>query len=143
MLDRMKNFVKVALYVRDEGGYAPIMRALKHYKLRLRTISKSPELENAAMFVQILQQESAKTLPAVDTLLEIIPSFLYEPWIHVDKLTDGALLMKKAVDSYCIGIQRAIESKSPYYTKLLGDLATREEFDNMSAVSKKLAGLLE
>ena len=62
---------------------------------------------------------------------------------NVDKLTDGALLMKKAVDSYCIGIQRAIESKSPYYTKLLGDLATREEFDNMSAVSKKLAGLLE
>ena len=79
MLDRMKNFVKVALYVHGEGGYAPIMRALKHYKLRLRTI----ELENAAMFVQILQQESAKTLPAVDTLLEIIPSFLYEPWIHV------------------------------------------------------------
>ena len=48
MLDRMKNFVKVALYVHGEGGYAPIMRALKHYKLRLRTISKSPELENAA-----------------------------------------------------------------------------------------------
>ena len=66
MLDRMKNFVKVALYVHGEGGYAPIMRALKHYKLRLRTISKSPELENAAMFVQILQQESAKTLHAVN-----------------------------------------------------------------------------
>ena len=117
---------------------APIMRALKHYKLRLRTISKSPELENAAMFVQILQQESAKTIPAVNALLEIIPAFLYEPQAHIDELTDGIPLMKKAVDSYRMGIEKAIESKSIYYTKLLGELATREELDSITAVSEKL-----
>ena len=138
MLDHMKSFLDVALYVREGGGYAPIMRALKHYKLRLRTISKSPELENAAMFVQILQQESAKTIPAVNALLEIIPAFLYEPQAHIDELTDGIPLMKKAVDSYRMGIEKALESKSIYYTKLLGELATREELDSITAVSEKL-----
>ena len=37
MLDHMKSFLDVALYVREGGGYAPIMRALKHYKLTWRS----------------------------------------------------------------------------------------------------------
>ena len=34
MLDHMKSFLDVALYVREGGGYAPIMRALKHLNQR-------------------------------------------------------------------------------------------------------------
>ena len=38
-----------------------------------------------------------------------------------------------------MGIEtNAIESKSIYYTKLLGELATREELDSITAVSEKL-----
>ena len=135
----MKSSADVALYVRDGGGYAPIMRALKHYKMRLRTVSKSPELENAAMFVQILQQEAAKTFPAVEALLAVIPDFLHNPGKHVDELADGVPLIKKAVDSYCAGIKKAMSSESAYYEKLIGDFATREELDAITAVSEKLA----
>ena len=70
-------------------------------------------------------------------LLEIIPAFLYEAGT-IDELTDGIPLMRKAVDSYRMGIERALESKSIYYTKLLGELATREELDSITAVSEKL-----
>ncbi|MDI1495807.1 MAG: hypothetical protein K8823_1115 [Cenarchaeum symbiont of Oopsacas minuta] len=128
----------VALYIRDEGGYELILRALQHYRLRLRTISKSPELESAAMFVQILQQESMKTIPSIDVLLKTIPLFLHDPSLHINKIIDDIPLIKKALDSYCSGIRKALDSKSEYYVKLLGNLATNEELENAINTSYRL-----
>jgi len=42
------------IFLKDEGGYEIVSRSLAHYKKRLRTISESPELkEAAAMFAPI------------------------------------------------------------------------------------------
>ena len=51
------------IYLKEEGGYEIILRALNHYKKRLRTISSSPELSEAPMFVQVVEQEAMKTFP--------------------------------------------------------------------------------
>jgi len=34
-----------AIYLKDEGGYEIVLKSLRHYKNRLKTISNSPELK--------------------------------------------------------------------------------------------------
>ena len=39
------------IYLKEEGGYEIILRSLIHYKKRLMTVDKSPEIkDSAAMF---------------------------------------------------------------------------------------------
>ena len=57
------------IYLRDEGGYEIVLRALHHYKNRLITIDKSPEIkDSAAMFGGILKQAAMKTIPKIDEI---------------------------------------------------------------------------
>ena len=43
-----------AIYLKEEGGYEIILRSLVHYKKRLMTIGKSPEIKDSAgMFGEI------------------------------------------------------------------------------------------
>ena len=45
------------IYLKEEGGYDIILRSLNHYKKRLMTVDKSPEIkDSAAMFGGILKQ---------------------------------------------------------------------------------------
>jgi len=37
-----------AIYLKDEGGYEIVLKSLRHYKNRLKTIGNSPELKDAA-----------------------------------------------------------------------------------------------
>ena len=37
-----------AIYLIDEGGYEIILKSLRHYKNRLKTMGSSPEIKNAA-----------------------------------------------------------------------------------------------
>ena len=54
------------IFLKDEGGYEIVLRSLAHYKKRLRTISESPELkEAAAMFAPILVSQAQKRYPMV------------------------------------------------------------------------------
>ena len=49
------------IYLKDEGGYEIILRSLIHYKKRLMTIDKSPEIkDSAAMFGGILIMAAKK-----------------------------------------------------------------------------------
>ena len=51
------------IFLKDEGGYEIVLRSLAHYKKRLRTISESPELkEAAAMFAPILVSQAQKKI---------------------------------------------------------------------------------
>ena len=54
--------------------------------------------------------------------------------------TDGIQMKKKALDSYRMGIEMGAGIKSIHllYNQLLGELATREELDSITAVSEKL-----
>ena len=49
------------IYLKEEGGYDIILRSLNHYKKRLMTVDKSPEIkDSAAMFGGILKQAAMK-----------------------------------------------------------------------------------
>ena len=62
-----------AIYFKDEGGYEIILKSLKHYKNRLRTLGKSPELkESAAMFASVLSQQAMKIIPVIDQTIQKI-----------------------------------------------------------------------
>jgi len=53
-----------AIYLKDEGGYEIVLKSLKHYKNRLKTLGNSPELKDAgAMFGPVLYQQAMKTIP--------------------------------------------------------------------------------
>ena len=61
------------IYIRNEGGHEIILKSLNHYKKRLQTLHKSPELQNsAAMFASVLNQQARKTVPEIDEALEKI-----------------------------------------------------------------------
>ena len=68
-----------AIYLKDEGGYDIILKSLRHYKNRLKTISDSPELkDSAAMFGGILKQAAIKTIPKIDEITQKIQNDLPE-----------------------------------------------------------------
>jgi len=60
-----------AIYLKDEGGYEIILKSLRHYKNRLKTIGTSPELKDAAaMFAPVLNQQAMKTIPKIDEVIQ-------------------------------------------------------------------------
>jgi hypothetical protein len=61
------------IYLKEEGGYEIILRSLIHYKKRLMTVDKSPEIkDSAAMFGGILRQAAMKTIPKIDEITQKI-----------------------------------------------------------------------
>ncbi len=62
-----------AIYLIDEGGYEIVLKSLRHYKNRLKTMGNSPELKNSAgMFSSILNQQAMKTIPKIDEVIQKI-----------------------------------------------------------------------
>ena len=65
------------IYFKDEGGYEIVLKSLNHYKNRLKTLSNSPELkEAAAMFAPVLNQQAMKTIPVIDETIKKIQDSL-------------------------------------------------------------------
>ena len=100
------------LFVRHEGGFEMVMRALNHYNRRLRRISESPELGSAgAMLASVLQSESQKTAPRLKELAARMRA----------SLTDGAALASlegeleligRAMSCYASDLRRAASGDS-------------------------------
>ena len=110
------------IYIKEEGGYEIILRALSHYKKRLMKIDKSPELkDSAAMFGGILRQAAMKTIPVIDEITKKIKISLTNPQ-ESNTLGDVSLL-EKALTSYERDIQKAQDTGHEYYLSLLGDLS--------------------
>ncbi len=62
-----------AIYLKDEGGYEIVLKSLRHYKNRLKTIGNSPDLKDTAgMFSSILNQQAMKTVPKIDEIIQKI-----------------------------------------------------------------------
>ena len=111
-----------AIYLKDEGGYEIILKSLKHYKNRLRTISNSPELKNAAaMFASVLNSEAAKTVPKIDGLIKKIKDCLSDE-VPINSLKDEVPFMQKALACYESDINKAQDTGHEYFLKLVGDL---------------------
>ena len=111
------------IYLKDEGGYEIILRALVHYKKRLLRIDKSPELrDSAAMFGGILRQAAIKTIPTIDEVAKEIQASLINPQ-ESNTLSQHVSILEKALTSYETDIQKAQDTGHEYYLSLIGDLS--------------------
>ena len=112
------------IYLKDEGGYEIILRSLTHYKKRLMTVDKSPEIkDSAAMFGGILKQAAMKTIPKIDKIIEKIQESLPHAQL-VNTLNENIPMLEKALTSYETDIQKAQDTGHEYYLNLIGDLAS-------------------
>ena len=111
------------IYLKEEGGYEIILRALAHYKKRLLRIDKSPELrDSAAMFGGILRQAAIKTIPTIDEVVKEIQASLINPQ-ESNTLSQHVSILEKALTSYETDIQKAQDTGHEYYLSLIGDLS--------------------
>ncbi len=112
------------IYLKDEGGYEIILRSLAHYKKRLKTVDKSPEIkDSAAMFGGILIMAAKKEVPKINDLTQKIQQSLLESQL-VNTLNENMPLLEKALTTYEIDIQKAQDTGHEYYLNLVGDLAS-------------------
>jgi GTP:adenosylcobinamide-phosphate guanylyltransferase len=127
------------IYLKDEGGYEIILRSLIHYKKRLMTVEKSPEIkDSAAMFGGILRQAAMKTIPKIDEITLKIQQSLPESQL-VNTLNENIPFLEKALSSYEADIQKAQNTGHEYYLTLVGDLAlVKNDIDLIKIAKSKI-----
>ncbi len=112
-----------AIYLKDEGGYEIVLKSLRHYKNRLKTMGNSPELkEAAAMFAPVLYQQAMKTIPKINEVIQKIQNSL-EDIQSVNKISDDVPFLEKALTCYEADIHKAENTGHEYFLKLVGDMA--------------------
>ena len=110
------------IFLKDEGGYEIVLRSLDNYKKRLRTISESPELkEAAAMFAPILVSQAQKRYPMVIEAQKKIEQVLQNS-IPAQSLEQDLDTLQKALECRQSDIVKAQDTGREYFMKLLGDL---------------------
>ena len=110
------------IFLKDEGGYEIILKALVHYKKRLQTIHESPELkEAAAMFAPVLQSQAQKRIPMIDETRQRIEQMLQDS-IPAQSLEQDLEILEKALECRQADIEKALDTGKEYFIKLLGDL---------------------
>ncbi len=111
-----------AIYLKDEGGYEIVLKSLRHYKNRLKTIGNSPDLKDTAgMFSSILNQQAMKTVPKIDEIIQKIQNNL-EDIQSVNKIKEDVSFLEKALTCYESDIHKAEDTGHEYYVKLVGDM---------------------
>ena len=120
-----------AIFLKDEGGYEIVLKSLEHYRKRLRTLSKSPELkDSAAMFASVLNQQAMKTVPKIDEVVEKIKNSINDIQ-EVQKLSDEISFFEKALMCYESDIDKAQNTGHEYFVNLVGDLAAAKNDVNI------------
>ena len=124
------------LFVRHEGGFEVVMRALNHYNRRLRRISESPELGSAgAMLASVLQSESAKTAPKLKELAARMRASLTDD-AALASLENDLDLAGRAMSCYASDLRRAAAGDE-FCASLLKDA---DEPGAVEAALEKLKG---
>ncbi|RMW38043.1 MAG: hypothetical protein EA447_04155 [Nitrosopumilus sp.] len=128
-----------AIFLKDEGGYEIVLRSLEHYRKRLRTLSKSPELkDSAAMFASVLNQQAMKTVPKIDEVTEKIKNSINDIQA-VKELSDEVPFFEKALMCYESDIEKAQNTGHEYFVNLVGDLsAAKNDVDTIKTALKKI-----
>jgi hypothetical protein len=127
------------IYLKDEGGYEIIFRSLLHYKKRLMTVDKSPEIkDSAAMFGGILKQAAIKTMPKINEIIKTIKDGL--PDVKgLYTLKENISFLQKALASYEADIQKAQDTGHEYYLNLIGDLASvKDDLELIKTAKRKI-----
>lgn len=110
------------IYFKDEGGYEIVLKSLNHYKNRLKTLSNSPELkEAAAMFAPVLNQQAMKTIPIIDETIKKIHDNLNDIE-SINNLQEDIPFLEKALTCYESDIHKAEDTGYEYFVKLVGDM---------------------
>ena len=126
------------IYLKEEGGYEIILRALYHYRKRLKSIGRSPELTNAPMFAQIVLQEANKTGPLIDPAISKIKNALVHPETLSDLHADISLY-ERALVCYHSDIQKAANGTDEFYSKLISDNAmAMTDYPNIKLALEKI-----
>ncbi len=124
------------IYLKDEGGYEIVLRSLLHYKKRLMTVDKSPEIkDSAAMFGGILKQAAIKTMPKINEIIKIIKDGLPDVQT-LNTLKENIPFLQKALASYEADIQKAQDTGHEYYLNLIGDLPLVKDDINLIKIAK-------
>lgn len=127
------------IYLKEEGGYEIILRALQHYKKRLMSVDKSPEIkDSAAMFGGILRQAAMKTTPKIDEITKKIQESLSASQLD-NTLHEDVPFLEKALVSYETDIKKAQDTGNEYYLGLIGDLASiKNDLDLIKTAKSKI-----
>ncbi len=127
------------IYLKDEGGYEIVLKSLRHYKNRLKTISNSPELKNAAgMFASVLNQQAMKTIPKIDEVIQKIQNNLGDIQ-SVSKLSEDVPFLEKALLCYEADIHKAEDIGHEYFVKLVGDMVeARNDLETIKIALDKI-----
>jgi len=126
------------IYLKEEGGYEIILRSLSHYRKRLKSIGRSPELTNAPMFAQIVLQEASKTGPLIDPAISKINDALGNPDALADLKADVSLY-ERALICYKSDIQKAQDGSDEFYSKLISDNAmAASDYPNIETALEKI-----
>jgi len=126
------------IYLKDEGGYEIILRALNHYKKRLRTIGSSPEMAGAPMFGQIVQHEAAKALAFTDEVIDKIRKGLENSDL-LKEIQKDIPIIEKALACYKSDIGKAKRGEDEFYSKLVSDAQiAASDFTNVENALERL-----
>ena len=128
-----------AIFLKDEGGYEIVLKSLEHYRKRLRTLSKSPELkDSAAMFASVLNQQAMKTVPKIDEVVEKIKNSINDIQA-VKELNSEVPFFEKALMCYESDIDKAQNTGHEYFVNLVGDLsAAKNDVESIKTALKKI-----
>ena len=112
-----------AIYLKDEGGYEIVLKSLRHYKNRLKTLGNSPEIkEAAAMFAPVLNQQATKVIPKIDKVILKVQENIGDIQL-TSKLSEDVPFLEKALECYESDIHKAQDTGHEYFVKLVGDMA--------------------
>ncbi len=127
------------IYLKDEGGYEIVLKSLRHYKNRLKTIGNSPELKDAAaMFAPILYQQAMKTIPKIDEAIQKIQDNLGDIQ-SANKLSEDVPFLEKALECYEADIHKAQDTGHEYFVKLVGDMrVAKNDLDTIKIALDKI-----
>lgn len=124
-----------AIYLKDEGGYEIIIKSLKHYRNRLKTIGSSPELkDSAAMFSSVLNQQAMKTIPIIDETIQKIQNNLSDTKT-ITKLNEDIPFLEKALSCYEADIKKAQDTGHEYFVKLIGNMVEARDDLNLIKIA--------
>ena len=127
------------IYLKEEEGYEIILKSLKHYKKRLRSIEDSPELkEAAAMFGPLLTQQAMKTYPIVIEMIQKIQKNISNIK-SIDNLKEDIPFLEKALKCYESDIHKAQKTDHEYFIKLIDNLEeSKNDLDKIKTALEKI-----
>jgi len=128
-----------AIYLKDEGGYEIVLKSLRHYKNRLKTLGNSPEMKDAAaMFAPVLNQQARKVIPKIDEIILKIQENIGDIQL-TNKLSEDIPFLEKALSCYEADIHKAQDTGHEYFVKLVGDMAeTKKDLETINIALDKI-----